>query len=252
MSPSRIQTNSLTQIRPHTSYTLGDLAQYRPRLARGLKQLLDFDGDVEQTFMRTFVVEAERYGNRYEVPLCKDGERTPVTNRNRREFVDLYVRHILDVSVARQFEPFKRGFYQVCSGSAFGLFRPEEVELLVRGSDEPLDVTTLRGVAEYDEWGVRRPDDAVDQVNWFWELFIHAAPQDQRKLLLFITGSDRVPAAGASMMPLRISCLGDDCDRLPVARTCFNKLSLWRYANKEKMGRLLWLAVHESEGFGLQ
>lgn len=234
------------------SHTLSDLAQYRPRLARGLKQLLDFEDDVEQTFMRTFVVEVEKYGSRYEVPLCKGGENLPVTNKNRREYVDLYVRHLLDSSVARQFEPFKRGFYQVCSGSAFDLFRPEEVELLIRGSDEPLDVTTLRGVAEYEEWRVLRPDDTIPQVKWFWELFISAVPQDQRKLLLFITGSDRVPAAGASMMPLRISCLGEDSERLPVARTCFNKISLWRYATREKMSRLLWLAVHESEGFGLQ
>jgi E3 ubiquitin-protein ligase HECTD2 len=232
--------------------SLSDLSQYKPRLARGLRQLLDFEGDVESTFLRTFVVEVERYGSRYEVPLCKDGERKPVTSKNRREYVDLYVRYVLDTAVARQFEPFKRGFYQVCSGSAFGLFRPEEVELLVRGSDEPLDVATLRGVAVYDEWGTRNPDCESEQVVWFWELFIDAVPQNQRKLLSFITGSDRVPAAGASMMPLTITCLGDDADRLPVARTCFNRLSLWRYASKEKMSRLLWLAVHESEGFGLQ
>lgn len=235
----------------HKKYTLGDLAQFRPSLARGLKQLLDFNGDIEQTFMRTFVVSVDMYGARYEVPLCRNGENIPVTNKNRREYVDLYIQYLLDTSVSRQFEPFTRGFRQVCTGSAFGLFRPEEIELLIRGSDEPLDVHTLRAVAEYDEWLDPSPDGSVAQIVWFWDIFLEASPADQRKLLLFITGSDRMPAAGASMMPLTLSCLGGDCDRLPTARTCFNRLSLWRYATKEKMRRLLWLAVHESEGFGL-
>jgi E3 ubiquitin-protein ligase HECTD2 len=158
----------------------------------------------------------------------------------------------LDTSVNRQFEPFKRGFYNVCSGNAFGLFRPEEVELLIRGSDEALDIARLRSVAEYDNWEYRNPDALVDQVNWFWDILEEASSKDQRKLLLFITGSDRLPAAGASMMPLKISCLGDDCDRFPIARTCFNMLSIWRYSTKEKLRTKLWTAVYESEGFGLR
>src|SRR2546421_473062 len=75
------------------------------------------------------------------------------TNSNRKEFVDLYVQYLLDTSVAKQFEPFKRGFYTVCGGNALSLFMPDEIELLVRGSDEPLDISAVRAVATYDGWG---------------------------------------------------------------------------------------------------
>jgi E3 ubiquitin-protein ligase HECTD2 len=175
-----------------------------------------------------------------------------VTNNNRREYVDLYVRYVLDTSVARQFEPFKRGFYTVCGGNAFSLFRPEEIELLVRGSDEPLDISTLRAVAVYDNWGDRKPDGREPVIDWFWETFQQANTSDQRRMLLFITGSDRIPAMGAATLPIKISCLGDDCGRFPIARTCFNMLSLWRYGTKEKLEAMLWRAVRESEGFGLK
>ncbi|PHH86397.1 hypothetical protein CDD83_10312 [Cordyceps sp. RAO-2017] len=238
--------------RPSMKYSLADLADYKPRLARGLRQLLEYEGDVEQTFSLDFVVDMERYGIVVQVPLCPGGERKSVTNSNRREYVELYVHHVLDTAVARQFEPFKRGFYTVCGGNAFSLFMPEEIELLVRGSDEAMDIAALRAVAEYDNWSSRQPDGTEPIIGWFWESFQNATPADQRKLLLFITGSDRLPAMGAAMLCIKISCLGEDTGRYPIARTCFNLLSLWRYMSRERLEVMLWRAVRESEGFGLK
>ncbi|KAM0321721.1 hypothetical protein ACHAQA_009960 [Verticillium albo-atrum] len=238
--------------RPTMTYSLRDLAELRPRLAAGLKQLLDYDGDVEETFGLDFVVPVEKYGIVLQVPLCPGGEQKPVTNANRREFVDCYVRYLLDTAVTRQFEPFKRGFYTVCGGDALSLFRPEEIELLVRGSDTPLDIDSLRAAAEYDNWGNKNPDGTEPVIGWFWDTFQNATTQEQRKLLLFITGSDRIPAMGAALLPIKISCLGEDEERYPIARTCFNMLSLRRYGSRERLEYMLWTAVHESEGFGLK
>ncbi|KAL2073382.1 hypothetical protein VTL71DRAFT_10706 [Oculimacula yallundae] len=238
--------------KPSMTYSLEDLAEYRPTLARGLRQLLDFDGDVEATFCRDFVADVDRYGQAIQVPLCPDGEKKAVTNSNRREFVDLYVRYLLDTAVTRQFEPFKRGFFTVCGGNALSLFRPEEIELLIRGSDEPLDIASLRAVSVCENWKVPNAAETEPVVQWFWQSFQAASPKDQRKLLSFITGSDRIPAMGATNLVIKLSCLGDDCPRFPVARTCFNMLSLWRYSSKEKLEHMLWRAVNESEGFGLK
>src|SRR5271170_6704123 len=66
------------------------------------------------------------------------------------EYVRRYTEYVLDMSISKQFEPFKRGFYHVCGGNALSLFRPEEIELLVRGSPEKLDVDQLRAVAVYE------------------------------------------------------------------------------------------------------
>ncbi|KIW09987.1 hypothetical protein PV08_11763 [Exophiala spinifera] len=248
------------------SYTLEDLAEFRPALARGLRQLLEFDGDVEETFCRDFVVEMERYGEIIQVPLCPGGEKRPVTNANRRDFVDMYIHYLLDTSVTRQYEPFKRGFFTVCGGNALSLFRPEEIELLIRGSDEPLDIASLRAVATYEGWPKNEgPPDKQPQVIWFWDFFGRASPGDQRKILTFITGSDRIPAMGATNLIIRIQLLRtkDEVDglgraprtsveRFPIARTCFNTLSLYRYSSRQKLEQKLWTAVTESEGFGLK
>ncbi|KAI3323762.1 HECT-domain-containing protein [Xylariaceae sp. AK1471] len=238
--------------RPTMNYTLDDLAEFRPALARGLRQLLNFDGDVQSTFCLDFVIDVERYGTRVRVPLCAGGEAKMVTNANRKEYVDLYVRYLLDTSVTRQFEPFKRGFFTVCAGNALTLFKPEEIELLVRGSDEPLDIASLKAVAAYTNWPRGSSPATEPTILWFWDTFENATPKDQRKLLSFITGSDRIPAMGAASLVIRINCLGDDEGRFPSARTCFNILSLYRCRLREKLERSLWRAVNESEGFGLK
>lgn len=238
--------------RPAMKYSIEDLAAYRPRVAHGLKQVLDFEGDVQETFGLDFAIDVDKYGSVTQVPLCEGGESRPVTNANRREFVDLYVLYVLDTAVKRQFEPFKRGFYTVCGGNAFSLFRPEEIELLVRGSDQSLDIPSLRAVAHYDNWQHQPADGREPVVEWFWDAFQSALPDEQRRLLSFITGSDRIPATGASTLTIRISCLGDEVNRFPIARTCFNSLSLFNYESREKLEYMLWRAVHESEGFGLK
>ncbi|KAI0485586.1 HECT-domain-containing protein [Xylaria cf. heliscus] len=238
--------------RPTMNYTLDDLAEFRPTLARGLRHLLNFDGDVQSTFCLDFVVDVERYGTRIRVPLCPGGETKMVTNANRKEYIDLYVRYLLDTSITRQFEPFKRGFFTVCAGNALTLFKPEEIELLVRGSDEPLDITSLKAVAAYTNWPRGSSPQTEPTIIWFWDTFQNATPRDQRRLLSFITGSDRIPAMGAASLVIKINCLGDDEGRFPSARTCFNILSLYRCRSRERIESSLWRAVNESEGFGLK
>jgi E3 ubiquitin-protein ligase HECTD2 len=182
-----------------------------------------------------------------------------VTNSNRREFVELYIQYLLDISVSRQYEPFKRGFFTVCGGNALSLFRPEEIELLIRGSDEPLDINSLRAVAVYEGWPAGQPPSEQPQVKWFWAAFETATPSDQRKLLTFITGSDRIPAMGATNLVIKIQLLDTtskngvlDTERFPTARTCFNTLVLHPYRSQEHLAQKLWMAVSESEGFGLK
>ena len=232
------------------SPTLDDLAEFRPSLAKGLRKLLEYDGNVLETFCMDFIIDVDLYGHTKQIALCADGENIQVTNENRQKFVDLYVSYALDTAVARQFEPFKRGFFFTCGGNAITLFRPEEIDLLIRGSNQDLDVATLRAVAIYDNWGAKAPN--VPVVQWFWSLFEEAEPRSQRRLLSFITSSDRVPAVGTTSLVIKLSCLGEDCDRFPIARTCFNLLGLYRYATRARLEEKLWRAVAESEGFALK
>ncbi|KTW26061.1 uncharacterized protein T551_03633 [Pneumocystis jirovecii RU7] len=232
---------------------LDDLKVFRPSLVKGFQHLLTFEGNVEDTFCRDFVGEYEAFGNVYRLPLCKNGEKIAVTNLNREEYVKRYTSFILNTSISKQFEPFKRGFYHVCGGNALSLFRPEEIELLIRGSPESLDVDQLRSVTVYDSLNsleINPEEESV--IEWFWSIFKEMKPILQRKLLAFVTGSDRIPATGAANLSFKISILGNDCDRYPIAHTCFNQLCLYRYKTHQKLYKFLITAISDSEGFGLK
>jgi len=76
---------------------------------------------------------------------------------------------------------------------------------------------------------------------------------DQRRVLRWITGSDRIPSAGVgSGLVLRIQSLGPDCERLPQARTCFNMLQLWNYSARRCFVRKVLVCRRGEEGFGLK
>ncbi|KAJ3340617.1 hypothetical protein HDU93_006732 [Gonapodya sp. JEL0774] len=130
--------------------TLEDIKEAFPALGRGLEQMLQWDdGDVSDVFMRSFEVDYDVYGKVVTHQLIENGSNVPVTNQNRREFVALYVEHLAKESVRRPFDAFKRGFYKVCGGGALKMCRPEELELMLCGSDD-LNFGELEKAAEYD------------------------------------------------------------------------------------------------------
>ena len=52
-------------------------------MAAGLEKLLQFDGDVENTFYLTFQITEEYLGEKRSVNLKENGDQIPVTNENR-------------------------------------------------------------------------------------------------------------------------------------------------------------------------
>lgn len=81
---------------------------------------------------------------------------------------------------------------------------------------------------------------------------VHEFTLEQKKqLLMFATGSDRIPVGGFSKLKLVIAKNGPDSDRLPTAHTCFNVLLLPEYSSKEKLKERLLKAITHAKGFGL-
>ncbi|KAF8932882.1 putative E3 ubiquitin-protein ligase [Haplosporangium bisporale] len=233
----------------NTPVTLEDLATFRPDLAKGFDQLLNYeDDDVEDVFCLNFVGSYEAYGESVEVPLMPDGANNPVTNHNKRQYVERYANFIMNSSISDQFESFRRGFYLVCGGHALSLFRPEEIEFLVRGSAEPLDIDQLRSVTVYEGF-----NDEHEVIKNFWSIFKEFDDKNQRRLLQFITASDRYPATGIANLSFKITCMGShDSQRYPTTHTCFNQLCLYNYKGRDKLKNMLQRAMNESEGFGVK
>lgn len=70
-------------------------------------------------------------------------------------------------------------------------------------------------------------------------------------LVVFLTGSDRIPILGMKSLSLVIQPTGGGDDYLPVSHTCFNLLDLPKYTDKEILKSKLIQAIDHYEGFNL-
>lgn len=230
----------------HTTH-FADLTTAYPALAKGLKALLDDQSDtVEDVYARQFTVDIERYGERQVIELKPGGTDIALTSANRAEYVQLYTEYVLARSIDKQFTAFKKGFDRCVTASLLVLFQPEELELLICGSDT-FDWQQLRDSARYDDGYTADSN----MIHWFWQCVDEWDEGRKRKLLMFCTGSDRAPIRGLGSLRLTISKNGGDSELLPTSHTCFNHLLLPEYATKEKLKRLLELALDNGIGFGL-
>ncbi|KAJ3220007.1 putative E3 ubiquitin-protein ligase HTD2 [Dinochytrium kinnereticum] len=226
---------------------LDDLQEFDPLLWKGLKDMLEFDGNVEETYCYSFEATYSSWYRTKTADLRPGGSEIRVTNENKEEFVTLYVDFIINQSVSAAFSAFMEGFDCVVERGALLLFRPEEFQELVVGC-EKFDFLELEKASQYDG-GFSAESTFIKD---FWEVVHGFSNEDKRRLLFFVTGSDRVPAGGLSKLQFIISRNGPDTDRLPTSHTCYNVLLLNEYSDRGKLEERLKKAMENSNcGFFL-
>ncbi|XP_003391722.2 PREDICTED: ubiquitin-protein ligase E3A-like, partial [Amphimedon queenslandica] len=189
-----------------------DLYSSHPVIAKSLQSMLDFEGtddEFQDTYMATFsITYSDMFVMVQSTDLKENGDKIPVTLENRQEYVDLYTDWLLNKSIAKQFDAFKKGFDLVMKDKHLAdLFTAEEVEMLVCGSKE-WDFNSLEENTRYD--GFSKSHSVI--IN-FWEVFYEFNEDEKKQLLAFVTGSDRVPVGGLSNLKLVIVKNGPDSDR---------------------------------------
>lgn len=239
------------------SLNFSDYEEIFPETASNLKKMLAYDqAGFSEAFGLTFETTIDKLESgkrgKIEVELCANGSHRRVTGHNKAEFVDLWTQFYLGKSFDRAFEQFSQGFRQVFSQChSIRLFSASELEKLLCGSRENncYDFKTLRSVTKYTGGFT----DTCQTVEWFWDILQEWDITLKRKLLSFMTGSDRVPPTGICTLTFKINRIGPkDSENLPVAHTCFNEICLWEYSSKAKLKDKLWWAVTQSEGFGFK
>lgn len=232
---------------------LSDYSEIFPVAAKNLLKLRDCSAEELALLDLTFEVSfKDFYGNCQERELIPDGAITPVTIENREIYIDKYAHFFISDGIQEQVLSFERGFSSIVDGNAFSLFLPEEIQLLLCGSEQGrIDVEVLKSVTQYTGWNSKEDALRSQVVNWFWNHLAALSGAEQKRVLLFITGSDRIPATGIENLALRLNRLnnGRDSNKLPVAHTCFNELAIYEYSSKEKFTKKFTQAVTMLGGF---
>ncbi|KAH7927155.1 hypothetical protein BV22DRAFT_1193856 [Leucogyrophana mollusca] len=200
----------------------------------------------------TFSVEADEFGRNRIFPLKQGGESIPVTQENKREFVQLSANFRLYSSISEQIENLVAGFQEIIPKDLINIFNEKELELLISGTPD-IDVDEWRAATEYNGYTSSDP-----VIVWWWRALKSFNREERAKVLSFATGTSRVPLGGfvdlqgvQGVQRFSIHRAYGDSDRLPQAHTCFNQIDLPQYSSYEMLRQQLLLAINEGgEGFG--
>ncbi|XP_023201017.1 probable E3 ubiquitin-protein ligase HERC4 [Xiphophorus maculatus] len=220
--------------------TLEDMMEFNEGVGRHLQYILDYKDDLEDLFI-TFEINWDKT----DVDLDPSNPGKPVTNQNKKEFVDAYVNYAFNKSVEDVFQEFKRGFFLVCDQQLVKLFRPEELQGVLVGGDV-YDWVKLKQNTQYEV--VKHPT-----IQMFWEVFDELTEEQKKDFILFLTGFRKVPVLGMDQirMTIRIKQIqsGLDDEQFPESLTCHSILELPMYSTKEIMRERLTEALESNRGF---
>jgi len=207
------------------------------------------DNDITDVLDETFSLTEDRFGEMLNIELKPGGSNIPVTEDNKKEYVEAVVEYRIAKAVEEQFQAFMEGLLELIPPELIEIFDERELELLIGGISE-IDMDDWNKFTDYR--GYQKSDQVIE---WFWKCIRGWPPEKQSRLLQFATGTSRVPVNGfkdlqGSDGPRRftIEKYGDK-EQLPRSHTCFNRLDLPPYEDYESLEKKLAFAIEETGGF---
>ncbi|CAJ1359925.1 unnamed protein product [Effrenium voratum] len=220
---------------------LEDIGAVCPVTAKSLRQILEYSGeDIAEVFGDL----GWPRGRQLPADLH-------ISQANKADFVQAYIDWFFHDRIAAQLNPLCEGFKSILGGSFLlrTIVDAVQLEKIVCGGAEKVDVDAIRSGAEIEGW---TPEEESDYLPWFWEALASFSAAEMAQFVVFVTASDRVPLRGWQALGLIVQKNGVGDDRLPSAYTCFSQLLLPRFSSKEKLRSGLLTAIANSEGFGLR
>lgn len=242
----------LSKLKQKHNY-LNDLPSLDPELYRHLIFLKHYQGDISDLELY-FVIVNNEYGEQSEEELIPGGKNIRVTNDNVIPFIHLVANHRLNYQIRQQSSHFLRGFQQLVRKDWIDMFNEHELQILISGSLDGLDIDDLRSHSQYS--GGYHAEHYV--IEMFWEVLKGFSQENQMKFLKFVTGCSRGPLLGFKHLEPQFciqraagSASEEALDRLPTSATCMNLLKLPPYRSKEQLERKLLYAINSEAGFDL-
>ena len=194
------------------------------------------------------------YNHTHSLELVNKGREIPLTN------IDDYIKKRINFMIGL-YEPFikeiRDNIYAYFSKEVITSFTSDEFELILNGRPF-IDIEEWKIFTEYKE-----PYNANHYIiKWFWDILKDLNQKELSNILLFSTGSGRVPLGGFAVLEsnrgnisrFRIEMLPYEkgCKNFIKAHTCFNRIDIPLYKNKEEMVEMIkFIANQEILGFGI-
>jgi len=183
--------------------------------------------------------------------LLPGGSLLPLMLENMDQYIALMTQARLFRSIESQLTAFFAGFESVVHMDCIQPLNARALEFLLNGADSLISVNDWQRSTLYD--GYEGHEDDMIVITWFWNVVCSFSPEQQVKLLRFVTGSPNVPVAGFSALTpmFTIKRMNQGDEHMPSAATCIHVLNLPIYTSESALRNKLLYAIEEgNEGFG--
>lgn len=228
-----------------------DISDIDPVYYKNLQWILDNDVSVLDL---SFCYEEDKFGQRIQKDLIPNGCNIPVTDQNKKEYINKICYAKMATEIKDQIEAFLTGLFEIVPKSLLQIFDHRELELMISGVSE-INLDDLKQNTNYVNFTKKS-----EIIVWFWELMEKWNSDQRANFIQFVTGTSKVPIEGFKAL----KGIGGEIQKfqihkvfnatlLPTAHTCLNQLELPEYKSKEILEKNLGIALElGKEGFGFE
>ena len=195
------------------------------------------------------------YNHLHSFELIENGKNKSVEN------LDDYIQKRIDFMIGI-YEPFikqiRDTFYKYIPIEKTKCLNSNELELLLNGRPF-IDIEEWKSYTEYKE--PYNENHLV--IKWFWEILADLSQKELSNLLLFSTGSSRVPLGGFADLESNNGFLSrftiehvqynKNVKNFIKAHTCFNRIDLPGFTNKDELkSAIKFVSENQIWGFGME
>ena len=203
----------------------------------------------------TFDYEDEN-GRYHQENLIENGSNILVTKDNLNEYIDKRIEYYTKSQLSG-IKEIIRGINTIFPVEYLKIFTSDQLGLLINGTPF-IDTEDWRLNTKYKNY-----NDYDNVIIDFWDIISNLSQEDLSNFLLFCTGSSRVPIGGFKSLESNRGQISkfeivkteyyEGKKNYLRAHTCFNRLDLPNFPNKEKLNEAVRFALeNEVLGFGIE
>jgi ubiquitin-protein ligase E3 B len=199
---------------------IDELPSLDPELYKNLTFVKHYDCDVSELEL-TFTCDEDVLGRVVTHELVPGGKVIQVTSDNRIEYIHKMAHFRMKTQIQHQVDAFRKGFRTIINPDWLSLFSTPEVQRLVSGDTNKIDLKDLRKNTQY--YGGFHDKHRV--ISWLWEILEKDFTENERRLFLkFVTSCSSPPLLGFVNLepPFSIRCVevGEDEDTGDTVGKC--------------------------------
>jgi hypothetical protein len=230
---------------------------------KNLKENMEYGNEIENENNNDIIKELgldysiemkDCYNHMHSFELIKNGRN--ITVENLDDLIQKRINFLIGI-----YEPFikeiRNSFYKHLPIDKIKCLNSNELELVLNGRPF-IDVEEWKSFTDYK--GQYNADHIV--IQWFWEILSGLSQKELSNLLLFATGSTRVPLGGfaelsnngnLSRFTIEYIAYNNKIRNFIKSHTCFNRIDLPCYPNKNELKEAIkFVSENQMWGFGIE